>query len=226
MQVILAGCEYSGTTTLACAIREWMEATLGAKNLLIHDHWKVPHTSGHPFIDENHLPTEEEQEQLLHLSPKLKEMIQRHSLVYHTPIGDAADLLLIGYVFDEAVYGPLYWGYGGSDDAVDRSAYGRYLEHRFLTASPDVVLVHLTARPGVIAERMTREPHPHGLLEEPDIEHVLERFAEEVRNSLIRKRIVLDTSDVTIEETLEQFVQGVAPFLTPEDRVRMLMREA
>ncbi len=226
MQAILAGCEYSGTTTLACAIREWMETALGVKNLLIHDHWKLPHTSGHPFIDEGHLPTEEEQEQLLNLSPKLKEMIQRHSLVYHTPIGDAADLLLIGYVFDEAVYGPLYWGYGGADEAVDRSVYGRYLEHRFLTASPDVLLVHLTARPGVIAERMTRDPHPNGLLEETDIEHVLERFAEEVSNSLIRKRVVLDTSDVSIEETLEQFVQGIDRFLTVEDRIRMLMRGA
>lgn len=224
MWLILAGCEYSGTTTLACAIKEWMEGALGAGDLLIHDHWKIPHTSGHLLVDETHLLTEEEQAQVLALSPKLKEMTQRHSLVYHTA-GGGGDRLMVGYVFDEAVYGPLYWGYGGADEVVSRSTYGRYLEHRLLQSAPDVVLVHVTARAEVIADRMGRQPHPHGLLREQDIDHVLARFAGEVKKSLITNKIRLDTSDVSVEKTLVQFVEKMDPYLTSEDRIRILMHK-
>lgn len=224
MKVILAGCEYSGTTTLAYAIRDWMEEQLGTQKLLVHDHWKMPHTSGHPLVDESHLPTEDERQQLLALSPKLKEMIQRHSLVYHTFVwpGDG-DRLMIGYVFDEAVYGPLYLGYGGDAEGMSRSAYGRYLEHHLLVDAPETVLVHVTASPGVIAERMERHPHADGLLQKQDIELVLEAFEVEIARSLIMKRIVLDTSRADVEETLDAFLEGMEPHLTSEDRLRMVV---
>ena len=42
MYLILAGCEYAGTTTLAHAINEWMQASMGAEFKLIHDHFKLP----------------------------------------------------------------------------------------------------------------------------------------------------------------------------------------
>ncbi len=50
MRVILVGCEYVGTTTLAHAIDDWLETNMGVRFSLIHDHWKIPHTSGHPEI--------------------------------------------------------------------------------------------------------------------------------------------------------------------------------
>ena len=84
MKLILVGCEYSGTTTLALAVNEWMKETTGSDSRLIHDHWKIPHTSGHLPNDISHFLTEEEQAQVLGLTPKLKEMHQRHSLYYHT----------------------------------------------------------------------------------------------------------------------------------------------
>ncbi len=79
MRLILAGCEYTGTSTLAFAIDDWLEANVGTRFPLIHDHWKLPHTSGHPQPD----MTEEERQQVLALSPVLREMTQRHSLYYH-----------------------------------------------------------------------------------------------------------------------------------------------
>ena len=48
MKLILVGCEYSGTTTLAHAIDDWAEDNLGSRFSLIHDHFKIPHTIGHP----------------------------------------------------------------------------------------------------------------------------------------------------------------------------------
>jgi len=210
MKLILVGCEYSGTTTLANAINEWAKKALGAGFRIIHDHWKIPHTSGHAPTDEVHFLTEKEQQQVLALNPKLKEMTQRHSLVYHTPSEPTDhDALMIGYVFDEAVYAPLYFGYGapGEPEPGDRSAYGRHLEHRLLKAAPETVLVHVKASPEVIAQRMKANPHHNGVLQEQDIEHVLERFEEEVCKSLIRRRITLDTSTATVEETMAEFVE-------------------
>src|SRR3970040_233852 len=88
-------------------IDDWMASTMGARFSLIHDHYKVPHTSGHP--DDT---TPEERKQILALSPKLKEMTQRHSLYYHVQPGsfDVPDWMVIGLHIEDAVYGPLYFG--------------------------------------------------------------------------------------------------------------------
>jgi hypothetical protein len=223
MKLILAGCEYSGTTTIANALYDWAERALGANFRIIHDHWKIPHTSGHSPTDEVHFLTEEEYQQVLALSPKLKEMTQRHSLVYHTPYEPTdSDLLLIGYVFDEAVYAPLYFGYGGPGGAGDRSMYARHLEHRFLKAAPETVLVHVKASAQVIAQRMNENPHPNGVLREKDIDYVLKRFEEEVWKSLILRRITLDTSAATVDETFKEFLRQMAPHFTEKDRLALL----
>ncbi len=85
MKLVLIGCEYTGTTTLALGLNEWAEKTIGSGFRIIHDHWKLPHTSGHLPTDTAHFLDADEQAQVLALSPKLKEMTQRHSLYYHTP---------------------------------------------------------------------------------------------------------------------------------------------
>ncbi len=48
MQLLIIGCEYAGTTTLAHAIDDWMALAMGSRMRLIHDHWKIPYTVGHP----------------------------------------------------------------------------------------------------------------------------------------------------------------------------------
>ena len=47
MYLILIGCEYAGTTTLAHAISEWSKENLGTEFKLIHDHYKLPDTKPH-----------------------------------------------------------------------------------------------------------------------------------------------------------------------------------
>ena len=142
MKLILIGCEYSGTTTLALAINEWMRETTGRGFGIIHDHWKIPHTSGHLPTDTVSFLSEEEQMQVLTLSPKLKEMHQRHSLYYHTPRGRSdGNKLIIGYHFDDSVYGQLYFEYGRPTDPHDRRLVGRRVEQTVLSHEPDTVLV-------------------------------------------------------------------------------------
>ena len=126
MRLILAGCEYTGTSTLAFAIDDWMEANVGARFPLIHDHWKLPHTSGHPQPD----MTEEERQQVLALSPVLREMTQRHSLYYHIQANSwtAPDWMSIGLHIDDSVYSPMYFGYGADHQEHDRKTVSRQVE--------------------------------------------------------------------------------------------------
>jgi hypothetical protein len=102
--------------------------------------------------------------------------------------------------------------------------YARHLEHRLLKVAPETVLVHVQATPEAIAQRMRENPHRHAVLHERDIAYVLERFREEVWKSLIPNRITLDTSAVTVQETLTAFIDRIEVFLTLHDRLRMLSR--
>ena len=42
MRLILVGCEYVGTTTLANKIEQWASENMGARLNDFHSHWKYP----------------------------------------------------------------------------------------------------------------------------------------------------------------------------------------
>ena len=128
----------------------------------------------------------------------------------------------MGLHFDEAVYAPLYYGYGGVGAPFDRRLLARQVESRLMEVAPDTVVVLVKASPQVIAQRMREAPHPQGLVREGDIEVVLERFEDEYNQSVLRHKFVLDTSEATPEETLAQFQRQVGPFLSDGDRLRLL----
>ena len=219
MKLIIIGCEYAGTTTLAHAIDDWMYQVMGARFPLIHDHFKFPHTVGHPSQ-----LTAAEQRQLLALSPRIKETIQRHNLYYHTPYRHApeTDFVVIGLHIEEAIYAQLYFGYGGVGERNDRAAVARQIEHRIMQYAPETVLVLVTASPDVIAKRMKQNSHQSQVLKEQDIELVLGRFEQEYRRSIIPSKLTLDTGVRSVRESVEEFAQIVDPYLTGHDRLRML----
>ena len=66
MKLILVGCEYSGTTTLALRIDRWLKGLTGDGFRLIHDHWKIPHTSGHLPEDTTNFLTPVRRQQATH----------------------------------------------------------------------------------------------------------------------------------------------------------------
>ena len=57
MQLVLIGCEYAGTTTLARSVFDWVNANLDGGMPFFHDHWKLPFTSGHQEHDMPLAPT-------------------------------------------------------------------------------------------------------------------------------------------------------------------------
>ena len=130
MRLVIAGCEYSGTSTLAFAIDDWLHEKMGVRFSLIHDHWKIPDTSGHPQAD----MSDDERSQVLALSPELKEMTQRHSLYYHIQANswNGPDWMAIGLHIDDSVYGPLYFDYGGDGQPHDRKVVSYQVESSIL----------------------------------------------------------------------------------------------
>ena len=219
MKLILVGCEYSGTTTLAHAIDDWAEENLGSRFSLIHDHFKIPHTIGHPSD-----LSPEEQQQYLALSPRIIETAQRHNVYYHTPYRQApeTDLMVIGLHIEEKIWGQLYFGYGGEGEVGDRRVVSGAIEHRIITYAPETVLVHVKATPNAIARRMKETPHESQLLKEGDIERVLEIFEEEHNRSMILRKFTLETSTATVKETIDQFAELMEPYFTAYDRLRLL----
>ena len=203
MRVIIAGCEYVGKTALLNKLQEWGKE-IGIR-FHMDDHFSLPDTM--------HL-SEEDQQSMLALSPLLKERFQRFQAQYHIYVMQNNEhVLFAGYHIEEAVYGPLYY--------YDKPAHSiRSLEPQM---SDDAILVLLTARPEVIQERMTEDPHAYTIIKEQDIPMLLERFREEFGQSLLRRRIQIDTSDLTPDELLQEFLTAVEPLLKTQDLVRLMM---
>lgn len=222
MRLIMVGCEYSGTRTLARAIVGWAEDAMDAFSGVpveyqIHDHFRIPHIGHPPGL------TEQEQRQVLALSPRVKEMVQRHNIYYHIPFAtQASDSLVIGLHIEDMVYGPLYFGYLESPDPADPIMVTRGMFEQWLVDfAPETVLVMVTASPEVIRRRMQEGPHHNGVLLDGDVEYVLRRFEEEYKNSRLPNKLTIDTSTSTVEESMVEFVRGVEPFLTDADRRRI-----
>ena len=87
------------------------------------------------------------------------------------------------------------------------------------------VLVLMKASADAIASRMTQYPHESSPLQVKDIEYVIQRFQEEYDKSRIPNKFSLDTSSVTVGETLSEFVEKVEPFLEDSDRLRIRLHE-
>ena len=224
MNLVFVGCEYAGKSTMAAEVMKWAEQTLGGTSHF-HDHFSVPSSE----------LTAEAQESAKNAHPQLLEMFQRFSLTYHLDPGfySNPDHNLMGFVIEEAVFAPLYYGYGGADSQSpnrspegQRSEMARSFEAQMLTKAPDTVLVLFKADAEVIGKRMCGAPHTHQIVRDEDVEQVLARFEEEFEASLIQKRIVIDTSSLTVAETLAEFVEKYQPFYSKADLLRMKERSS
>ena len=246
MRLVISGCEYSGTSTLGYAISKWAEDVIGG-SFGFHDHWKIPHVS-HPsgggkeendrmFVDwaagKGPDPTTtgltaEEQKLFLALTPNMMEMFTRYHMDYHVQPSffNDAHHNLIGMHVDEAVYAPMYFGYGGRGEYADRAAMAPHMEERILEMAPDAVNILVTASPEVIRTRMNEGPHENGLVQEKDVDQVLERFQEEYDRSLLSNKFTIDTTTASVEESLAEFVEQIEPLLTDADRTRILVQQA
>ena len=149
MKLILIGCEYAGKTTLQILITEWLQRITGTHRPFFDDYFNLP-SGERPLINSQY--SVEVQEELMVLSPKLKEMFQRYVLEYHLGPSFYAhpDHGLVGFHIEEAVYAPLYYGYGGPGAYADRRVLARSIETEIVEKAPETVLMPLKASGDVI----------------------------------------------------------------------------
>jgi thymidylate kinase len=239
MRLMMIGCEYAGKTTLAVEISKWMIEAMGLSFVRWHNHFVVPQVDQHLVIrgqsDDHHVApgkgaadsfAEEEQEQIMALTPSLLEQFQRHMIWRHLHPNAYAedDYLVINWYYADAVYAPLYYGYGDTGTFADRRQRARAWDAEVMKLGPDTVIVLVEASADVIRERMRAKPRAKGILQEKDVDRVLDRFREEYDNSLIYRRFTMDTTDASPEESLQSFLKQMWPHLSQGDRLRMLSR--
>ena len=240
MRLIMIGCEYSGKTTLATAVSRWMIQSMGLTSVRWHNHFVVPHLDRHlvvrakegdpypvPGKRASELNTEEEEKEVLGLSPSLLEKFQRHMIWRHLHPGmysTGQDNLQINSYYADAVYAPLYYGYGEPNTFADRRQRARAWDAEVMREAPDTVLVLVKASGEVVRQRMRDRPRPRCVLKAPDVDPVLERFQEEFDSSLILRRFALDTTGVPPEDTLREFLEQMWQHLLASDRLRIASR--
>ena len=234
MNIILVGCEYTGKTTLADGIVEWSKDVFGVYNHF-HDHFTIPSTELTP----------DARDEYKNSSPQIKEMFQRFMIQYH--LSDTfysnPDHHLMGFHIEEAVYAPLYYGYGnetsgspGRSSNGQRSEMAREIETQIIDKAPYTVLVLLHASTEMIQKRMTQttksssskklDSQPFGIptqgvVKYEDVSYVSERFHEEYQDSLIPNKFKIDTTNLQPSETLSEFTRNIESFLSSSDLDRI-----
>ena len=233
MRMIMIGCEYAGKTKLAVEVSKWMMREMGRPFVRWHNHFVVPHLDRHMVVasseDSRCLAPgksvaeefgEEDLCQVLKLRPMLLEQLTRHMVWRHMHpdmYRTERDYLLINTYYADAVYAPLYYGYGSPGTFADRRRRAREWDRELVRLAPDTVLVHVKASPDAIRRRMHESPCQRYIPNERDVEVVLERFEEEYDRSLVYRRFTIDTTSASVEECLGEFLTRVRRYLTPED---------
>ena len=230
MKILMIGCEYSGTTTLAIEITKWITKVVGG-NILgaisFHDHMKLVE-GGHVNPEGLKERDEKETQEHINFSPHHRQGYHHYMLAYHTAPGFFNDPhhLMTGMHIDDEIYGPRYKGYP-EDQVKTLRLLSRHFEKDILEAGPDTVLVLVKASPDVIRKRIKECPQEYQIIKDEDIETLLSEFEYHFKRSRVGslgKKIILDTSKSSVSETLKEFVEKIEPHITDEDRLRILTR--
>jgi len=206
MRLIVIGCEYAGKSTLIGSLGQ--RGRVQGINFHLDDHFTIP--------GEQHLGAEDKK-MMVALTPTIKERFQRFQVYYHIYLlHKYQHIILGGFHIEEAIYGPLYY-YPPRQVTYTREAEAEM--------PSDTILTLLTASQEAIAKRMEEKPHEYNVIKKEDIPMLLNRFSEEFRQSKLRRKFQIDTTNLTPEGLLEEFLSSVVPHLNMEDLLRMLVRK-
>ena len=201
MRLIAIGCEYAGKTTLFEGLMKWGRGR-GIHHHL-DDHFSIP--------DCQMLKEKADQEVMLGLPQALKERYQRFQVAYHVDlINKYEHILLAGFHIEEDVYGHRYY-YPEVNLGVDSA-------RRDETKMPeDTILVHMKASPAAIRKRMSDAPHAYPVVPEGDVDEILAEFQSEYRQTWIKRKFEIDTSELSAGDLLETFLAASTPHLSERD---------
>jgi hypothetical protein len=220
MRLLLIGCEYAGKTTLAKRIAKLITEDMGDP-LPMHQHGWHDHFVL-PFSSSSFGEADADAEQILGMKPELLEKFTRYLNYYHFQSVIYMDNhhLLTNWYYGDAIYAPMYYGYGARGEDFDRETMARTLDAEVMRAMTDMVLVLLKTSPDEIRRRKAEAPHEHCFIKEADVEQILERFDQEYTRSTIRRKFSLDTTGAP-EETFQEFMRLMKANLSPRDYLRL-----
>ncbi len=208
MRCIFAGIEYAGKSTLVNLLTNYYRH----RQLAVHvdDHFTIPDATLSP----------ESRAAYVDFPDDVKERMQRMQLQYHIEvIKNYPNTLIAGWHIEELVYSSFYGAdaespyYGNYHYNAQRGYETQVIEARL----PDVVLIHVTASDAAIQERMETAPHEYQIIKTADIPTLKRLFGEEIDKSLFAqkgRKIVLDTTDKTPTESLDELLLLSEPLIT------------
>ena len=234
MNLLIIGCEWAGKRTLGDKIAKWWSEKTGSEyspppsGIHFHDHYTVPHVvhiGGH----DHH--KEQSEKDILKLNPGVLEHFQRYQIEYHFQPSfiEEGNHWNIDWYYADAVYAPVYWGFGGEGEYAARREARVHWDQRVVEAMPDTILVLIKATPATIKQRKKDgvSPYPsrhaNTMFKSKDAKLIIDLFQEEFDNSLIRQRFSIDTTNSTPDESLDEFIKKATPYLTHEDRTKISM---
>jgi hypothetical protein len=202
MRLIVIGTEYAGKTTLIDALMEWGDS-IGIHHHL-DDHFSIP---------DRQFLSPDDQRAMLGMPPVIKERFQRFQIYYHIHVlQNHADCLLGGFHIEEAIYGPRYY--------YPKNPWPPYARTIEAELPADTILLLLKASPEAIRRRMREAPHPDQVVPAEDVEAVSAEFEKEWRQSWLKEKLQIDTTELTPAGLLEEFQRRIGPFLDTRDLVR------
>ncbi len=208
MRCIFVGIEYAGKSTLINLLTDYYRH----RKLSVHvdDHFTIPDST----------LSAESRAAYIDFPNDVKERMQRMQIQYHVEvIKNYPNTLIAGWHIEEAVYTEVY---GNSSDNPYYPNY-HYRAQRVYEAQvfearlPDVVLIHVTASDDAIKKRMEHSPHEYQIIKTEDIPRLKRLFDEEINRSLFTqkgRKIVLDTTDKTQAESLDELLLLSEPLIT------------
>ena len=249
MRLIVTGCEYTGKSTLIKEIVKWFREMNVSP--VLHDHFTFPAPptlTQHDVWD----PADVEKIMSMSEAGKRRIARWGHvfHVPFQPSWGIGyGDVIYEGFYIEDLIYGKMYYGYKKPasqsavppDDGAEfirdmavkadmkhipymyASEHGRYYDSMIMSCAPDTILLLMEASPEAIARRMKEAPHKPQRIKEEDISTLIEMFRTEVEKSLIVNKILLDTSEATVEETFEQFKRDVTQYLTEKDMLRIIL---
>ena len=208
MRCIFVGIEYAGKSTLVDLMTNYYQH----RKLRVHvdDHFTIPDSTLSPASRAAYIDFPDD----------VKERMQRMQLQYHVEvIKNYPNTLIAGWHIEELIYSSFY---GDDPESTYYSKYHinaqRGYETQVIEARlPDVVMIHVTASDTAIKERMATAPHEYQIIKEADIPTLKRLFEEEIDKSLFAqsgRKIVLDTTDKTPAESLDELLLLSEPLIT------------